>query len=136
MTPRTLSKLSFKFNTSQIFNLLYSDHIPVTNICGVWAGVNSWKNYLQVSLNKRNMLHAVYLRIYWSGPRKETVLLMVLTLCLMWALTLFPWNTYLRFETISLRSVQPQETVSYNLLSLVTTRKRAFSQVLYWNYHI
>lgn len=75
---------------------------PITNICGVWAGVNSWKDYLQVSLNKSNKLHAVYLSIYWSGPRKETVLLMVLTLCLMPALTLFPWNAYLRFETISL----------------------------------
>lgn len=80
-------------------------YFPVTNICDVWTGVRSWKDYLQVSLNKSNTLHAVYLRIYWSGPRKETVLLMVLTLCLMWALILFPWNVYLRFETISLRSV-------------------------------
>lgn len=79
-------------------------YFPVTNICDVWTGVSSWKDYLQVSLNKSNTLHAVYLRIYWSGPRKETVLLMVLTLCLMRALTLFPWNVYLRFETISLRS--------------------------------
>lgn len=89
-SARTSSKSSLMFNTSQyLICYILIIYFPVTNICDVWTGVSSWKDYLQVSLNKSNTLHAVYLRIYWSGPRKEAVLLMVLTLCLMWALTLF-----------------------------------------------
>lgn len=105
MQEHHLRPLSSLTPPKYLFCYILTMYFPVTNICDVWTGVRSWKDYLQVSLNKSNTLHAVYLRIYWSGPRKETVLLMVLTLWLMWALTLLPWNVYLRFETINLRSV-------------------------------
>lgn len=98
---------------------------PVANTCGVWTWVNSWQDYLQVSLNKSNTLCTVYVRIYWSSPRNspfdDT-----------YALKQARWNVFLRSEAISLRSVQSQETASYDLWSPIKSSPRTiFPQTLY-----